>query len=325
MVFWQVEQKRPVKPLKKAEAQFAYQCLNRAYRCGSRLALLLLLMNICTTVSLNAHADSDTYWQQGPILVTGDPSCNVSILPISNMGTTARGGDMKATCVRYAYPSPAGPGAAPSANVKGSPDFGPQIVGYVLPVTIESRTGPLASLSVINPSDRIIHLKADVKEWHQDAFGQDVLVASSTAFISPTRVLIEPGVTRELSVKLPQSGEQELAFRIVLQQLPEETHTNAAGTFSRITQSMPAFSEPAQPQRSKLRARRIGTQYLLITNEGGRRARLIAISSNGQIVAAQLVSYALAHSSVLVPLNSPLNGSAIDIETDQGHQLVELR
>src|SRR5205814_3259100 len=39
--------------------------------------------------------------------------------------TTARGGDMKATCVRYAYPSPAGPGAAPSANVKGSPDFGP--------------------------------------------------------------------------------------------------------------------------------------------------------------------------------------------------------
>src|SRR5436305_14726542 len=80
MVFWQVEQKRPVKPLKKAEAQFAYQCLNRAYRCGSRLALLLLLMNICTTVSLNAHADSDTYWQQGPILVTGDPSCNVSIL-----------------------------------------------------------------------------------------------------------------------------------------------------------------------------------------------------------------------------------------------------
>ena len=128
MVFWQVEQKRPVKPLKKAEAQFAYQCLNRAYRCGSRLALLLLLMNICTTVSLNAHADSDTYWQQGPILVTGDPSCNVSILPISNMRTTARGGDMKATCVRYAYPSPAGPGAAPSANVKGSPDFGPQIV-----------------------------------------------------------------------------------------------------------------------------------------------------------------------------------------------------
>src|SRR5204863_8989896 len=150
-------------------------------------------------------------------------------------------------------------------------------------------------------------------------------VASSTAFISPTRVLIEPGVTRELSVKLPQSGEQELAFRIVLQQLPEETHTNAAGTFSRITQSMPAFSEPAQPQTSKLRARRIGTQYLMITNEGGRRARLIAISSNGQIVAARLVSYALAHSSVLVPLNSPLNGSAIDIETDQGHQLVELR
>src|SRR5438045_9200553 len=103
MVFWQVEQKRPVKPLKKAEAQFAYQCLNRAYRCGSRLALLLLLMNICTTVSLNAHADSDTYWQQGPVLVTGDPSCYVSILAISYMGSNACGCDLKGSCVMYGH------------------------------------------------------------------------------------------------------------------------------------------------------------------------------------------------------------------------------
>ena len=82
----------------------------------------------------------------------------------------APGGDIKATCVRYAHPSAAGPGAAPSANAKGSADAGPQIVGYVLPVTIASHAGPLASLSITNPSDRIIHLKADVKEWHQDAF-----------------------------------------------------------------------------------------------------------------------------------------------------------
>src|SRR5437762_14379465 len=97
MVFWQVEQKRPVKPLKKAEAQFAYQCLNRAYRCGSRLALLLLLMNICTTVSLNAHADSDSCLQQGPILVTGDASCDLSMLSSSQLRTTGRRGHVQAT------------------------------------------------------------------------------------------------------------------------------------------------------------------------------------------------------------------------------------
>ena len=50
----------------------------------------------------------------------------------------------------------------------------------------------------------------------------------------------------------------------------------------------------------------------------------MAISSNGQVVAAQLVSYALAHSNALVTLNSPLNGSSIDVETDQGHHLVEV-
>jgi hypothetical protein len=211
--FPQLQQKRSVKPPKKAEV---YQCLNQAYWCGSRLALLLLLMNICIAVSLNAHADSDTHWQQGAVSLTVDPRCNVSILPISNTGTVARGTDMKATCVRSAYASPGGPGSVATSNVKGSAGAGPQIVGYVLPVTIASHTGPLASLSVTNPSDRVIHLKADVKEWHQDSFGQDVFVASSTAFISPTRVLIEPGVIRRLTVKLPKAGEQELAFRIVL-------------------------------------------------------------------------------------------------------------
>jgi hypothetical protein len=69
MVFRQLQQKRSVKPPKQAEA---YQCLNQAYRYGSRLVLLLLLINICIAVSLNAHADSDTHWQQGAVSLTVD-------------------------------------------------------------------------------------------------------------------------------------------------------------------------------------------------------------------------------------------------------------
>ena len=321
--FWQLRQKRSVTPLKEAEVLFVWQGVNEVPRCVPRLVVLLFL--ICTAVLLNAHANSDTQRQQNRLAGAGEPGCNVSILAISDTDTAARGADMKATCVKYAYPRPAPPGGVPNRNSKTSTDGVQQIVGYALPVTIAPRTGPLSSLSVTNPSDRIVHLKADVKEWYQDAFGQDVFVASSAAFISPTRVVLEPGVTRQFSVKLPEAGERELAFRILLQQLPGETYSYAGDSSSRITQSIPAFSEPAQPQNAKLRARRIDAQHLLITNDGDRRARLIAISSRGQVVAAHLVSFALAHSNVLVPLDYPISGISVDIETDQGRHLIELR
>jgi len=325
MGFWQLQQKRSVTALKEPEGFFACQSVNEVPWCVSRLAFLLLVVILRTAIPLTADASSDAQRQQNQILDAVEPGCNVSILPIRNIDTVARGADMKATCISHSYPRPLGSGAVTNAKVNGSTEGRQQIVGYALPVTIVPRTGPLSSLSVTNPSDRIIHLKADIKEWHQDALGQDVFVASSTAFISPTRTMIEPGVTRQFSIKLPEAGERELAFRILLQQLPEQTYRYAGDNSSTITQSIPAFSEPAQTQKAKLRARRIDSQHLLITNDGDRRARLISISSRGQVVAGHLVSFALAHSNLLVSLSYPLSAASVDIETDQGHHLVEVR
>ena len=324
MGLWQSQQ-RSVTPLKEPEVLIARQNVNEVRWCVSRLAFLGLLVTLRTAVPLDAYARSDTQPQQNPISNTVEPRCNVSVLPIRNMNGAASGADMKATCISHAYPRPAGPTAVTNANLNGSTEGGQQIVGYALPVTIVPRTGSLSSLSVTNPSDRIINLKADIREWHQDAFGQDVFVASPTAFISPTRAMIEPGVTHQFSVKLPEAGERELAFRILLQQLPKESYSYAGDSSSTITQSIPAFSEPAQAQKAKLRARRIDAQHLLISNDGDRRARLIAISSGGQVVVAHLVSFALAHSKVLISLNYPLSGTSVDIKTDQGHHLAEVR
>ena len=90
-------------------------------------------------------------------------------------------------------------------------------------------------------------------------------------------------------------------------------------------QSLPAFAEPAQPTPALLRARLIDPRHLLISNEGGRRARLADIKADGQMVGPGLVGYALAHSSVRVALVAPVRAGKVEIDTDQGRRTVELR
>jgi P pilus assembly chaperone PapD len=324
MDYWQVSWwKRAFDAAAKAGGLPPAHCPKASYRRDSRFALLLCLVMIWIVVSATARANSAAQPSTGSPSI--DSSCNISLTPVrhSTADATVHGSEVSATCVRY--PAPLIQGAIPSATAKGNAELtSHSIVGYALPVTIIPGDG-LTLLSVRNPSDRAIALKAEVREWHQDAFGQDVFVASSVAVISPSRLTIVPGGTNQFSVQLPKPAERELAFRIMLQQLPEDAGIYTGQILPTITQSLPAFSESAQPQKMKLRARRIDAQYLLITNDGGRRARLITITSNGQVVAAGLVSHALAHSSVLVKLTSPMHGQTVDIETDQGHQFVEVR
>jgi hypothetical protein len=43
------------------------------------------------------------------------------------------------------------------------------------------------------------------------------------------------------------------------------------------------------------------------------------------MVGPGLVGYALAHSSVLVALKSPVRGGKLEIDTDQGRRVVDIR
>jgi hypothetical protein len=92
-----------------------------------------------------------------------------------------------------------------------------------------------------------------------------------------------------------------------------------------VTQSLPAFAEPAQPTPAMLRARLVDPRHLLISNDGGRRARLADVKADGQLVGPGLVGYALAHSSVLVAVKSPVRAGKVEIETDQGRRSVDIR
>jgi fimbrial chaperone protein len=193
------------------------------------------------------------------------------------------------------------------------------------PVTIETHGGNVASITVTNPGDRKIYLQNSVHEWRQNPSGQDVLTESSAAIVSPPGMWVQPGATYNLRIQLPPANDRELAFRVILQQLPDKSEIQSGRIVFAVTQSLPAFAEPAQPTPATLRARLVDPRHLLITNDGGRRARLADIKADGQIVGPGLVGYALAHSSVLVALRTPVRAGKVDIETDQGRRTVELR
>lgn len=193
------------------------------------------------------------------------------------------------------------------------------------PVTIETRGGAIASVAVTNPGDRKIYLQNAVHEWRQDASGKDVLTESQAAVVSPPGMWIAPGATYNLRVQLPPAGERELAFRVILQQLPDRGEIQAGRIIFSVTQSLPAFSEPEQPTPASLHGRLVDPQHVLISNDGGRRARLADIKADGQIVGPGLAGYALAHSSVMIALKSPVRAGKLEIDTDQGRRVVELR
>jgi P pilus assembly chaperone PapD len=214
--------------------------------------------------------------------------------------------------------------AVAASAIAASPS--PRAAGFdARPVTIETRGGNVAAITVTNPGDRKIYLQNSVQEWRQDQSGQDLLSDTPAAIVSPPGMWVQPGATYNLRVQLPPAGDRELAFRVILQQLPDRSEIQAGHIVFAVTQSLPAFSEPAQPTPAALRARLVDPRHLMITNDGGRRARLADIKAGGQLVGPGLVGYTLAHSTVLVALKSPVHSGSVEIETDQGHRVVELR
>jgi fimbrial chaperone protein len=193
------------------------------------------------------------------------------------------------------------------------------------PVTIETHGGSVASITVTNPGDRKIYLQNSVHDWRQDPSGQDVLTESSAAIVSPPGMWIQPGATYNLRIQLPPANDREVAYRVILQQLPDKSEIQAGRIVFAVTQSLPAFAEPTQPTPAVLRARLVDPRHLLITNDGGRRARLADIKADGQMLGPGLVGYALAHSSVLVALKSPVRAGKVEIDTDQGRRSVDIR
>src|SRR5438034_684877 len=133
----------------------------------------------------------------------------------------------------------------------------PRAAGFdARPVTIKTRGGNVAAITVTNPGDRKIYLQNSVQEWRQDPSGQDILSDTPAAIVSPPGMWVQPGATYNLRIQLPPASDRELAFRVILQQLPDKSEIQAGRLVFAVTQSLPAFAEPAQLTPAVLRVRR---------------------------------------------------------------------
>jgi len=193
------------------------------------------------------------------------------------------------------------------------------------PVIIETRDG-LGAIVITNPGDRRIYLETIVYDWSQDVAGHDVLAEADAAIASPPAMWVGPHSTYNLRVRLPVSeGGRERAYRVLIKQLPDRSDITAGRIVFALTQSLPAFAEPADLQPPALRGRLVDARHILISNDGGRRARIANIAQDGHIVAPGLNGYALSHSAVEILLPSPVHAGAIDLETDAGRKTLALR
>ena len=195
----------------------------------------------------------------------------------------------------------------------------------VRPLLVETRGGGLGSLTVTNPGDRRIYLETSVYDWTEDASGRDVLTESAAAVVSPPAMWVGPRSTCNLRIQLPPAGDRELAFRVLVQQVPDKSEFQAGRIVFAVTQRLPAFSEPPALPPPALHARIIDNLHLLVTNDGGRRARLSDLKADGRVAAPGLLGYALAHSSVSIALRTPVRPGTIEVETDLGRRTVDAR
>lgn len=201
---------------------------------------------------------------------------------------------------------------------------GAQAEGFdVRPVILEAKGG-LATFTVANPGTARIYIETSVMEWSKDADGKDLLKESAEAVASPPGIWVPAGASYLVRVSLPPPrGNQERAFRVLAQQVPDRSSFTAGRIVFAVTQSLPAFSQPDSMAPPTLSATLRGTT-LMITNSGGRRSRIQAVRQDGRTLATGLLGYALAGTTSAIPVPG-LHAGHVDIDTDLGPRALEVR
>jgi fimbrial chaperone protein len=188
----------------------------------------------------------------------------------------------------------------------------------VRPITLETTNGQV-SVTVTNPGSRKIYIQAEVDAWSQDINGKEILKEDQNAVASPPAVWIRPNSSYTIRIMFPQATTPgEHAYRVLIEQLPEQSDIQSGRIVFSLTQNLPAFYQVGDKTPAKIHFEP-ATKALLVTNDGGSRERLADLFVNGRNVRPGLVGYVLAHSRVLMPLPStPASGDTLQVSTLDG-------
>ncbi len=195
----------------------------------------------------------------------------------------------------------------------------------VRPVSIDTQDGT-GSLSVSNPSDSRLYVEAAIFRWSQDAGGKDVLEPTADAIASPPAAWIEAGAEYRFRFKVPKARPGgESSYRLLLTQVPSRNELASGRVVATVTQSIPVFAEPTNLAPPALTGELAGPDQLRLHNDGGRRLKIVGITQNGELLARGLVGYVLGRSSLLVHLLRPVHPGRVEVTTDLGPRLIELK
>ena len=177
-----------------------------------------------------------------------------------------------------------------------------------MPVLIEMPTGTATStVTVRNVGKASFDVQTRIYRWGQKN-GEDVLEETDDVVTSPPIHTLQPGNTYAVRIVRTDGKPvpQEQAFRVLVDQLPDENKMRD-GTVSLVMRhSIPVFVSPESGSAPKL-TWSVGTAngrlVLRARNEGGRRIRLSGVTitlENGRTIAFGngLLGYVLAGSNM---------------------------
>lgn len=161
-----------------------------------------------------------------------------------------------------------------------------------------------ATLTIRNVDDTPTNVQVRTFDWSQ-AEGFDNYTPSAVLLASPPAAQLAPGesqVIRLVVENLPEV-QGERAFRLVIDQIPDETASSGAGVRTAIRAMVPVFLTPSTSSRPNLswQAKRQGGDIVLTaTNRGVARDRLLnlTVSADGRpLTANPLEGYVLGNAS----------------------------
>ncbi|MGE5471269.1 MAG: molecular chaperone [Bacteroidota bacterium] len=167
--------------------------------------------------------------------------------------------------------------------------FGPGVRAVTIsPVMLElSPLKRVASVRVHNDSDEAMIFQADTLAWQQ-VDGEDRYTETQELLVAPPMAEIAPGASQIFRVTLrqPATTGHERSYRLLLEDVTEETATGPGAVKFRFRHNLPLFVSPPGTNRSDPRWSRCaapaGKACVRLDNEGNRHLRLTTLKVEGE-------------------------------------------
>ncbi|MCA0401382.1 MAG: molecular chaperone [Proteobacteria bacterium] len=195
------------------------------------------------------------------------------------------------------------------------------------PVLVEMPVGTNASaVTIRNTGATPFDVQIRVFRWVQEN-GTESFEETDEVAASPPMTTLQPGATYSVRiVRQARAGGPERAYRLLVDQLPDEERQRSGTVALVMRHSIPVFLTPEAASAAQLTfsIERSGNQaFLVAQNSGGRRARLSAASlktAGGKSISlgSGLLGYVLAGST----MRWRIPGGAAAFAPGQSHSVI---